>query len=205
MRKITFVLSILVVAVLTGCNNPRAGSTGVWYNPFSWGDQTLEQSLEEGCVGGATETVVDGSTYPCPDGSTTDTPSEPEGGPTTSANCGNPQLQVLYLTVVNPADSPQPQIGHPSAYGETHVSGTPVCVVIDVPSDYVGIVGGFSIDDKTNGVYQAFGPGHHEFVISDGFGLITTGTWAQAEWEFRLQQADTYNWAHTHIDNGPLK
>jgi len=58
-------LAILALA-LSACNNPRAESAGVWYNPFSWGDQTLTQSLEVGCVGGATETMVANSTYPCP-------------------------------------------------------------------------------------------------------------------------------------------
>ena len=60
------ILAILAVG-LTACNNPRAESAGVWYNPFSWGDQTLTQSLEAGCVGGATETMVANSTYPCPE------------------------------------------------------------------------------------------------------------------------------------------
>jgi len=59
-------LAILALA-LSACNNPRAESAGVWYNPFSWGDQTLTQSLEVGCVGGATSTVVDNSIYPCPE------------------------------------------------------------------------------------------------------------------------------------------
>ncbi|MEK7528001.1 MAG: hypothetical protein AAB574_03215 [Patescibacteria group bacterium] len=204
MKKITFVLSLLVTAalLLTGCNNPRAAApAGFW--PWTWGDKTLEQSLEDSCVGGATSVVIDGSTYPCP-GTTTDNP--PTDGPTAAGNnCGDETLQTLYLTIVNPADSPQPQIGHPSAYGETHVSGTPVCIVVDVPSDYVGVVGGFAVDNVSDGVYTGFGPGHYEFVVTDGFSLITTADWGKAEWDFRLAQADQYNWAHTHVNSGPIK
>ena len=113
-------------------------------------------------------------------------------------------LQVLSLTVVNPEASSQPQVGHPSAYGETHVSGTPVRVILDVPAGYEAIAGGFSIDDQTNGVYRAFGPGHFELIITDGFGLITTDAWAQAEWDFRIAQAVQFGWAHSHLDSGPL-
>jgi hypothetical protein len=125
--------------------------------------------------------------------------------PPTGTNCGNSNLQVLYLTVVNPQDAPQPQIGHPSAYAETHVSGTAVCVVLDVPQGYKAIVGGVTIDKLTDGVYQGYGPGHIETVVTNGFALITTDAWAKAEWDFRIQQTITYGWAHTHIDSGPIK
>jgi len=123
----------------------------------------------------------------------------------TSANCGDTTLQTLYLTVVNPGVTSQTQIGHPSAYAETHVSNVPVCVVLDVPDGYVGIVGGFTIDKQTDGVYRGFGPGHYEFVVTNGFGLITVQAWGKAEWDFRIQQTITYNWAHSHIDAGPIK
>lgn len=120
-------------------------------------------------------------------------------------NCGDKTLQTLYLTVVNPGVASQPQIGHPSAYAETHVSDIPVCVVIDVPEGYKAIVGGVTVDKLTNGVYQGYGPGHIETIVTNGFALITTDGWAKAEWDFRIQQTVTYGWAHAHVDSGPIQ
>jgi hypothetical protein len=122
-----------------------------------------------------------------------------------SNNCGDKTLQTIYLTVVNPEAAPQPQIGHPSAYQETHVSDIPVCIVLDVPQNYMGIVGGVTIDKQTNGVYIGFGPGHYEFVVTNGFGLITTESWAKAEWDFRIQQTVTYGWANANLKPGPIQ
>ncbi|MBU1089077.1 hypothetical protein KKA02_04350 [Patescibacteria group bacterium] len=59
--SILFILAILV----TGCQNPQAKKAGVWYAPWTWGDHTLEESLETGCAGGATSTTVGDSTYLC--------------------------------------------------------------------------------------------------------------------------------------------
>lgn len=123
----------------------------------------------------------------------------------TSNNCGDKTLQTLYLTVVNPGVASQPQIGHPSAYAETHVSDVPVCVVIDVPEGYKAIIGGVAIDKLTGGVYQGYGPGHIEAVVTNGFALITTDEWSKAEWDFRIQQTVTYGWAHAHVDSGPIQ
>ncbi|MCX6727054.1 MAG: hypothetical protein NTY75_04610 [Candidatus Shapirobacteria bacterium] len=74
MKKNLFVfVSVIVLSalILTGCQNPRAEKPGVWYNPFSWGDHTLVQSLKSGCVQGATSTVINGSTYACPNAQVT--------------------------------------------------------------------------------------------------------------------------------------
>lgn len=111
---------------------------------------------------------------------------------------------TVHLFVLNPTASPQTQIGHPSVYIETHVSGNPITYVFDIPQGYVGIVGGYNVDGTDKGVYKAFGPGHYEIVVTDGFGLITNDNWAQAEFEFRIGQAVEYNWAHAHIVAGPL-
>ncbi|MFA7675833.1 MAG: hypothetical protein WCY28_00265, partial [Candidatus Shapirobacteria bacterium] len=111
---------------------------------------------------------------------------------------------TVRLFILNPTASPQTQIGHPSIYVETHVSGNPIKYVFDIPQEYVGIVGGYNVDGVDKGVYKAFGPGHYEIVVTDGFGLITNDNWAQAEFEFRIQQAIDYKWAHAHIIPGPL-
>jgi len=120
-------------------------------------------------------------------------------------NCGDKTLQTLYLTVVNPGVASQPQIGHPSSYAETHVSDVPVCVILDVPAGYKAIIGGVAINKLTGGVYQGYGPGHIEAIVTNGFALITTDEWAKAEWDFRIQQTVTYGWAHAHVDYGPIQ
>lgn len=42
-----FVLLLIAAIVLSACNNNAAAKPGVWYNPFSWGDQTAEQTAAE--------------------------------------------------------------------------------------------------------------------------------------------------------------
>ena len=66
-KKMLLVVTLLVLVsfMLTACNNPRAEKPGNFW-PWTWGDKILEQSLQEGCIGGATSTVIDGSTYTCP-------------------------------------------------------------------------------------------------------------------------------------------
>lgn len=104
MKRINLTLLVVVVAALflTGCNNPRAERPGVFYLPWTWGDKTLKQSLEEGCRGGAISTVIDGSTYPCPG---YEHPSAPASQPikvTTPAQSECPTTQeVKNLTGVD--------------------------------------------------------------------------------------------------------
>lgn len=47
--KISRFLFLFVIAalVLSACNNTAAAQPGVWYNPFSWGDQTAEQTAAQ--------------------------------------------------------------------------------------------------------------------------------------------------------------
>lgn len=66
MKKTLIVLVALMAIGLAACNNKRAERPAS-LDPRTWGDQTLAVSLEKGCVGGALTTVIDGSTYPCPD------------------------------------------------------------------------------------------------------------------------------------------
>jgi hypothetical protein len=93
MKKMFVVCVVLLsVVTLTGCNNPRAQEASKWYKPWTWGDKTLEQSLEEGCREGALYTEIDGSTYRCPgteEKAETPTPTPtatptPKSTPTTS-------------------------------------------------------------------------------------------------------------------------
>lgn len=197
MKKFSLVL-VLVVALallLTSCGEKKLTAYEWQATMAAMPTATLAPTVTLEPTATATATLAPTAT------------TEPtlEQQPPTSANCGNSKLQILYLTVVNPESASQPQIGHPTSYEETHVSGVAVCVILDVPENYVGIVGGTNVDDKSGGYYTAFGPGHYEKIVINGFGLITTQTWAKAEWQFRLDQVKQYGWALAASDPGPLK
>ena len=83
-RSILFVL-LIVSILLAGCNNPRAESEAKWYLPWTWGDKTLEQSLQEGCRGGAITTTIAGSVYTCPSTPTNTPTATPTETPTPTA------------------------------------------------------------------------------------------------------------------------
>jgi outer membrane murein-binding lipoprotein Lpp len=113
--------------------------------------------------------------------------------------------ETVHLFVVNPTAPDQNQNPHPAIYLQTNVSATPVDFILDIPEGYIAIVGGFTIDDETNGVYKAFAPGHVELTITDGFALIIRQEWAMNEWIFRLNEAEDNLWAKDHIYPGPLE
>ena len=113
---------------------------------------------------------------------------------------------TVILSVLNPEAPDQQQIEHPICYAQTNVSGVSAVFTLNIPEGYTGIVGGFTIDNETNGVYKAVGNGTYTFTITDGFALIVrnNNNWAQVEWNFRIDQTITYDWAHDHVDSGPL-
>lgn len=101
---------------------------------------------------------------------------------------------------------PQPQIGHPSLYLETGVpcvqSGNElVCTDVDAHTKNwkvqllpgtVAIIGGYTVDGVTNGVYKAQeGPGQVDTTVTDGFVAIVISDWSYGEWCFRLSQTHT--------------
>lgn len=96
-RKIMSVLivSVLMLSTLTGCFNKRANGSGIWWNPFSWGDHTLEQTLAKQCADGATETTIGKETYPCP-GSPANTEPQPgsEAEAPASVRCESIQVST---------------------------------------------------------------------------------------------------------------
>lgn len=48
LTRFTPVLFLVAFAlILSACNNPAARQPGVWYNPFSWGDRTAEQTAAD--------------------------------------------------------------------------------------------------------------------------------------------------------------
>lgn len=116
--------------------------------------------------------------------------------------CEPPVVAEAEPTVVSPTEvglPPQPQIRHPSWYDETGVSNTKSWT-LTVPSGSILIVGGFIVDGSSNGVYKAW-PGGQEVTVTvtDGFALVITNEWAEAEFCFRVAQAKEFGWAHEHI------
>lgn len=101
---------------------------------------------------------------------------------------------------------PQPQIGHPSIYIETGIpdpvsgtSGHTKRWIIDVLQGTVAIIGGFTVDGVTDGVYKAVaGPARLDTTVTDGFLAITKSEWGNSEWCFRIGQAVQYGWDHQH-------
>lgn len=145
MRKKSLVMLVLILALgltLSGCNNPRAEKQGVWYNPFSWGDRTLEESLAKGCRGGALSTTIGGSTYQCGNS------PAPAPAPANSSLWGTagqaPQTAKAASDLLNvPIDALTPQnveagnpliigwvVGKPP-YGTKYTANLPAGVTVD--------------------------------------------------------------------------
>lgn len=202
-KFLPMMMALVIVILLTGCNNPRAQEPSKWYLPWTWGDKTLKQSLEEGCQGGALTTNIGGSTYPCL-------------GYATAPSQSTPAAQPLSTSSSDPLYNlpPQPQIGHPSVYLETGVPCQNIpqgmkCNDVDEHTKHwviqllpgtTAIIGGFTVDGVTNGVYKAqAGPGTLDVIVTDGFVAITKNEWANAEFCFRIAQAVQFNWAHKTV------
>lgn len=99
---------------------------------------------------------------------------------------------------------PQPQIGHPSFYIETGVNKDEQCWEIPIKEGFVAVVGGFTVDGVSNGVYKAIeGPKTITVRVVDGFALVAVREAAQGEFLFRVNQAIQYNWARNTIQPLP--
>lgn len=105
-------------------------------------------------------------------------------------------------------DNPQPQIRHASLYLET---GVPDPYSEDVNNHtklwnfrvvdgMTAIVGGFTVDGTSDGVYRAIqGPGRVNTKVTDGFVEVIRSDWANAQFCERVRQAKNEGWAHQHI------
>lgn len=142
-----------------------------------------------------------------PEASTT---PEPEATPTTtetvytSGQVDQINENTVSVFIVNPEAPDKEQIPHPGIYYQTNVSGNPIIFQMEIPEGYIGIIGGFTVNNETNGSYRAVGPGEYQFEVTDGFVEIIRQEWAQNEWNFRLGQCQEYDWACDHISTGPL-
>jgi hypothetical protein len=92
----------------------------------------------------------------------------------------------------------------PSYYQETGVGKTET-YNFTVKKNELGIVGGYQVDSNSGGVYMVLTPGEYTVKVTDGFVLTVDKSLAQAEWDFRLNQAKTNHWAMALINKGPLK
>jgi hypothetical protein len=108
---------------------------------------------------------------------------------------------------------PQPEIGHPSFYAETGVpcANLPKGVKCsdtskntktydwDLVPGTMAVIGGFTVDNISNGVYKVVQSGHVHTTVTNGFVLAVINEWAENEFCFRIWQTITYDWAHDHV------
>ncbi len=87
---------------------------------------------------------------------------------------------------------------------ETGVNNTKY-IYFKVDTNELGIIGAFSLDGISDGVYKVYTPGIYTANINNGFLVIVSKDKAQAEWDARLKTAKDNGWACAHIDKGPLK
>lgn len=107
-----------------------------------------------------------------------------------------------HLRLKNP-NSPD-QYPHPHGYYEDTAGPYQKTFILHVPEGWIGIVGGYRIDNLDKGVYRALGPGTHKTTITDGFALLIRLKDAKSEFQFRLDQARQNGWAYENIDWGPI-
>lgn len=130
-------------------------------------------------------------------------PTQPvsEAKPTAVPATLSPVSTPTLVAPLPPA--PQTQVRHPSWYEETGVGRTKTWNV-EVPEGATLIIGGFAVDDIKGGVYKAWaGPAKVTVTVTDGFGLVIKNDWAKQEFEFRVAQAKTNNWAHNTVQPLP--
>lgn len=131
--------------------------------------------------------------------STATTPPAPTATPTPApvqAKVEAVPCEQLPATYSKP---PQPQVGHPSFYIETGIPNTR-CWVVTINDGFTAVVGGFNVNEKTNGVYTAIlGPRTVTLTVENGFIAIPVNAVARDEFCFRLGQAVQYKWAHDNV------
>ena len=112
--------------------------------------------------------------------------------------------------------NPQPYVSHPQQYIETGVpcANQPTAPgltcednddhtrhwSIQLRDGSVAVIGGFTVDGVSGGVYKAVGPGGTvDTTVTDGFISIVENIWGNQEFCFRVQQAVQYGWAHNTV------
>ena len=93
---------------------------------------------------------------------------------------------------------------HPRFYEETGIGKTKTWRNLVVNRDEYLVVGGTVVNRVEDGVYQGYGPGVYTVTVTDGLVAIVDDDWASLEFNFRVNQAIQFKWAHAHIDRGPI-
>lgn len=88
-------------------------------------------------------------------------------------------------------------------YAETGVGKSKNFTLV-VRSGNIGIVGGYTVNGQSNGVYRAYSPGTYSLAITDGFIYEVDQAHAKAEFNSRVSQARNSGWACSIVDYGPL-
>lgn len=98
----------------------------------------------------------------------------------------------------------QAYVPHPRFYQETGIEGSKTWNNLVVNNDEYLVVGGVSVNGINDGVYRGYGPGKYTVTVTNGFVAIVDDDWGNEEFDFRVGQAVQYEWAHAHIDRGPI-
>lgn len=102
-------------------------------------------------------------------------------------------------TATPPPAAPATMMGRPSLYLETGTGKTQTWTLEILPN-MVAIIGGYTVNGLTQGVYMAqAGPSALNVTVTDGFVAITKSEWGNQEFCFRVDQAIQYNWAHNTV------
>jgi len=138
---------------------------------------------------------------------------KPEGSIVNNFVEEQPAQQTTQQTVVQQSTTQQPSQQSTttttssapviSNYAETGKGASKNFTLI-VENGNIGIVGGYTVNGQSNGVYRAYRPGTYSLSITDGFIYEIDQAHAKAEFNSRVSQARNSGWACSTIDYGPL-
>lgn len=98
----------------------------------------------------------------------------------------------------------QNYVPHPRRYEETGIEGTKTWENLVVNDDEYLVVGGVTVNGINDGVYQGYGPGTYTVTVTNGFISVVDDDWGDEEFDFRVDQAVQYGWAHAHLSRGVI-
>ncbi len=98
----------------------------------------------------------------------------------------------------------QNYVPHPRRYEETGIEGTKTWENLVVNDDEYLVVGGVIVNGIKDGVYQGYGPGTYTVTVTNGFISVVDDDWGDEEFDFRVDQAIQYGWAHAHLSRGVI-
>jgi len=107
---------------------------------------------------------------------------------------------VVNGVVMGVVDPQMPKTHAAAIYLPTGISGENTWA-IQVPENGTLIVGGVEVNGVDGGIYKAWEGGQVVTVtVTNGFALVTLPQWAEWEFNFRVNEAVKYCWAHKNVE-----